>query len=394
MTTPKKPKILYVITKSSWGGAQRYVYDLATGISRKEFDVAVILGGEGELKSNLESKNINTISIRNLTRDVHIVKEISAFFTLVRIFRNEKPAVIHINSSKAGGLGTLAARFYNFLPKGNPLKTESYALRAKIIFTAHGWPFNEERSAFERTLIWVASWITALLAHTVITVSSEDRHRADRMPRIRKKTVLIRNGVAPVRFSSKQTARARILGVEQGSEGKRVWIGTVAELHRNKGIRYALEAVSKISRDIRFVVVGDGEEREALESFARESCRPGSVLFTGKYPRAETLLKAFDIFLLPSLKEGLPYVILEAGMAGLPVVASAVGGIPDIIDDMRTGILVQKKNPREILRALDFLLENQARREELGEALHDKVAKEFSLDEMRRATYALYGARA
>lgn len=390
----QKKKILYVITKSSWGGAQRYVYDLATGVPRKEFDVAVILGGEGELKSHLESKGVRVITVKNLIRDISIAKEIFVLFSFFQIFRNEKPDIVHINSSKAGGLGALAARLYNFLPKGNPLKTESYKLRANIIFTAHGWPFNEERGSFERTLIWIASWITALLAHTVITLSNADLRKTERMPWTRRKTVLIRNGVAPVRFLSKQAARTRMLGAERNEKGKRLWIGTVAELHRNKGIRYALEAVCKISRDVRFVVVGDGEERQTLESFARESCRPESVLFAGKHPRAETLYKAFDVFLLPSLKEGLPYALLEAGMAGLPVVASAVGGIPNIVDDMQTGILVQKKNPREILRALNFLLENEGRRAQFGEALRAKVTKEFSLDAMKRATYALYGARA
>jgi glycosyltransferase involved in cell wall biosynthesis len=101
-------------------------------------------------------------------------------------------------------------------------------------------------------------------------------------------------------------------------------------------------------------------------------------------------LPAYDIFVLPSLKEGLPYALLEAGQAGLPTVASRVGGIPDIIEDGKMGILVDPKNPRELARALETLAGNRALRLRYGQALKRSVETHFSVDRMVESTIALY----
>src|SRR5688572_22606349 len=114
-----KKKILYIITKSNWGGAQKYVHDLATGLPKEQFDVAVAFGhaspeatqakrGTGSLKERLDVAGIRTISIPRLGRDIQLIDESAVFFSLVKLIRNEKPDVIHLNSPKIGGLGALA----------------------------------------------------------------------------------------------------------------------------------------------------------------------------------------------------------------------------------------------------------------------------------------------
>src|SRR3989344_6349366 len=155
----KRQKILYVITKSNWGGAGRYVYDLATTF-KKDHEVVVALGGNGILAEKLRSQNIPVIHIKNLDRDIHFFKEVSAFFRLYHTFRMEKPDVIHLNSPKIGGLGALAARL---------------ARVKKIIFTSHGWAFNEDRSLLEIAIIKILSWITIFLSHEVIVLSEKER---------------------------------------------------------------------------------------------------------------------------------------------------------------------------------------------------------------------------
>ena len=125
-------KILFVITKSNWGGAQKYVYDLANELHRPnaEFEVAVAFGQEGQLAGKLREAGITTHPIRSLQRDVSVIADIKSFFELLRLFKTQKPDIAHLNSSKVGGLGALAARV-----AGVP----------KIIFTVHGWPFWETR---------------------------------------------------------------------------------------------------------------------------------------------------------------------------------------------------------------------------------------------------------
>ena len=139
-----KKKVLFVITKSNWGGAQRYVYDLATALPKDQFEVKVIFGGTqevggsyGMLDTNLKIKapEVQRIFVPSLIRDISIGKDIKSFFELLRLFKKLRPDIVHLNSSKAGGVGALAARF-----AGVP----------KIIFTVHGLPEDEARGVLAR----------------------------------------------------------------------------------------------------------------------------------------------------------------------------------------------------------------------------------------------------
>lgn len=368
----KKLKILYVITKSNWGGAQRYVFDLATSLPKTKFDVVVALGGTGELGQKLIEVGIRVVQIQRLRRDIGVIDDIATFFELIKIFIREKPAIIHLNSSKAGGLGGLAGRITGV---------------RKIVFTAHGWAFNEERNVVSKFLIRCASWLTVTLSHTTIAVSDYDRNQAERMLFLKHKIVRIHNGVRKIKFPAKNTAREALLLERAASLGKTLWIGTIAELHNNKGLSYAIKAVKKLKEKTGiekfvYVIIGEGEERGALEKLIKETNLRNEIFLVGKKEEASSLLHAFDIFILPSIKEGLPYVILEAGVAKLPVIASAVGGIPEIIQDMKSGILVKPKHGDEIALALEFLLANPQKRTEFGEKLKEYVANNFSLEKM------------
>ena len=110
-----------------------------------------------------------------------------------------------------------------------------------------------------------------------------------------------------------------------------------------------------------------------------------NVFMLGHIPNAYQYLKAFDIFLLPSLSEGLPYIALEAGLSNLPIIATAVGGIPEIIDDMKSGILIQPRKSREIKHAIEFYIEHKKVRGEYASAIHEKILKDFSIEKMIKA---------
>ena len=117
MNVPTKRKILFVITKSNWGGAQRYVYDLAAALPKGEFEVVVALGGTGEasaqtglLAERLKEASVRTIFLSSFTRDIYFFGEFKAFFELLKVIREERPDTLHLNSSKAGGIGSVAGR--------------------------------------------------------------------------------------------------------------------------------------------------------------------------------------------------------------------------------------------------------------------------------------------
>lgn len=302
-------KILFVITKSNWGGAQRYVYDLATSLPSAEFEVSVTFGEPGQLAEKLQKAGIATHPILSLQRDVSIRADVKSFFELLRLFRTKKPDIVHLNSSKAGGIGALAARL-----AGVP----------RIIFTAHGWPFWEQRNLFSRLIIYLFSWITALLSHAIIVVSDYDLRVAKKMPFIGRKTVRIYNGIhSPFILGTGEKIRnifppnARVTG-------------TIGELTRNKN-QIALIEQARLTPSLFVAIVGEGEERPKLEAKIKEYGLENRVKLFGFVPASEAL-RGFDVFALPSIKEGLPYVLLEAKAAGLPIVANRVGGIGEIID--------------------------------------------------------------
>src|SRR3989344_3443882 len=137
----KRQKIIFVITKGNFGGAQRYVFDLASHLDTEHFDVAVAVGEGTTLKEKLQMNGIRVISLPNLQRDIALFADVKTLFALFFLFRRERPDVIHLNSSKAGGLGSLAFRCFQFL---NFLTAKSYKLKA--IFTVHGFAFYENRS--------------------------------------------------------------------------------------------------------------------------------------------------------------------------------------------------------------------------------------------------------
>lgn len=306
---PIRTKILFVITKSNWGGAQRYVFDLATALPKDEFEVSVAFGQEGLLAKKLREARIMAFPIEALQRDVSLRADVQSFFALWRLFRAEKPEVVHLNSSKAAGVGALAARL-----TGVP----------RIIFTVHGWPFWENRNPAARALLFLFSWLTAALSHAVITVSDCDLAVARRMPFIAHKTVRIYNGIdfnLPLGSGD----------VIRHSFPKGVCItGTIGELTRNKN-HIALVEQAKKNPALYVAIVGDGEERATLEENIQKNNLGARVKLFGFIPASE-VLRGFDVFALPSLKEGLPYVLLEAKRAGLPIVANRVGGVGEILD--------------------------------------------------------------
>lgn len=301
-------EVLYIITKANWGGAQRYVFDLATNLP-PEFKVSVAYGQPGLLAQRLQEAGIETHPIRSLQRDVSAWADLQSFFELYRLVLKLNPDVVHLNSSKAGAVGALAAWL---------------AGARRIVFTAHGWPFNEPRGALSRALIWLASWATALLCDTVIAVSQSELHAVRRMPFCKHKVVCIYNGIdLGMQFGSGERIRAAF-------PAGALIVGTVGELTRNKN---QIELIERAKKDpaIYVAIVGEGELRPMLEEKIQAYGLQERVKLFGFMPAAE-VLKGFDAFALPSLKEGLGYVILEARAAGLPIEANRVGGVGEALD--------------------------------------------------------------
>lgn len=372
-------KILYVITKSNFGGAQRYVYELATGLPRENFEAEVALGGTGLLKTKLTEAGIPVHQIAGAARDISIFKEIQVLASLYQIFRKVKPDVVHLNSSKIGGLGAFAARLAGV---------------KKIIFTNHGWAFKEQRPEWQTAIIKFLSWLTVFLSDITIVLSEREKNHASSWPLIKGKLKVIPNGLLPFELLSKEEALRKLVGDDMFlkiQEEKIRVLGTIAELTNNKGLIYAIDGLALLNdpRTI-FIVIGEGEERKNLEKAALENGISDQVFLVGSVTEARTYLSAFDFFILPSVKEGLPYAILEAGYAELPVIATHVGGIPEMITNMSEGFLISPRRPQEIKHALIYIENHPEDIKTLASNLKRKIETQYSFEGMLNSTKTLY----
>ena len=204
--------------------------------------------------------------------------------------------------------------------------------------------------------------------------------------------VVINNGISilDTHFLDRETARRELLGEVATGEPNSLWIGTISELHSNKGLQYLIQAIKILNKSLTVVVIGEGEERERLEKYIKLLNLEHQIHLVGRKDNAAKYLKAFDFFTLTSITEAFPYVILEAGAAGLPVVASGVGGIPEIITSMQSGILVKPRQPSEIAKAIEFLLTYPDKANQFGQELKRVVEKNFSTSKMVKETVAIY----
>lgn len=365
-------KALIFITKSNFGGAQKYVLDLAIGLKAKEIKVKVVTGGNGILIQKLKEKDIEVETIPELQKNISITKEFSVFKKLLEILKKEKPDVLHLNSSKISAIGSLAGRICGI---------------KKIIFTAHGWAFNENRNLISKLLIKISYFMILLLSHNIIAVSENIKKDAGKIPLgfiFNKKIKVIKNGIKDINFLSKEESR-EILELKNDD----FVIGTIAELHPIKNIELIIKVANQIE-NVKFVIIGEGQYREELENLIFNYHLQSRVLLIGFKDNAHTYLKAFDIFILPSKSEALGYVLLETGLAGLPSIASRVGGIPEIIEDEETGLLFENNNSRNLENKIKELIENEDKRTRLGIKLKEKVQEEFVLEKMIEKTIGVY----
>ena len=373
-------KVLVVVTKSNWGCAQRYVFDIASGLPRDQFQVLVVAGEGGLLLQKLEAAGIRAHLLPYLTRDVSPLADLRSLIFLFRLFATENPDIVHLNSSKIGILGGIAGRLTGI---------------RKIIFTAHGWAFNENRPFFQRVILKLLSWLAVCLSHKTIAVSSAVAKDLAPFPLPERKLVVARHGLARPYFLSRLEARNSLCKANAHliNSPDEVWIGTIAELHSVKGLRYAIEAIAILRKrhpTLRYLIVGEGEERGQLEALVKTYGLKSNVFLVGFLDEASQYLHAFDLFVLPSLSEGLGIVLLEAALAGVPVVATRVGGVEEVISHGQDGLLVDKANAQELALGVESLLADEARRNVLAQALRRKVLGEFTKDGMIEKTLQTY----
>ena len=373
-----KKKVLFLITKSNWGGAQRYVYDLATTLDKNQFEPIVAMGGDGILNEMLNNAGIHTIILAEMQNKLSLKQARKAGAELRRILKAEKPDVLHVNSSTAGLIGALV---------GHSTRVPH------IIFTAHGWAFNEDRPLWQRLMLKTLHYITVLLSDRTIAVSRAIVAQMN-WPGAQRKMKVINPGRTIGVTYERAEARIKLISFcsELAPYVHDEWIVCLAELHVIKRHLVLLDAFRQLPQGKhahRLILIGEGSERAHIETYIATHNLNDRVILTGNITEAARFLKAFDLFVLASKSESYGYVLHEAGLVGVAIVATNVGGIPDIIRDHETGLLVPPDNAPALTTAITTLLQNPTQKAAYATALHNELLMR-SVAKMTRQTESLY----
>ncbi len=367
-------KILYIITQSEFGGAQRYIFYLATSLTEQGYETIVASGGKDGLITKLKQQSIETRSLQHLVREISPLNDLRAYWEIKRLIKELRPDIIHLNSSKAGVLGALAAKHTGV---------------KKIFYTVHGFVFNEPMADWKKLIYLWAEKFTAKYKNKLICVSQFD-YQAAITNRIcsEDKLIVIHNGINDFHLLEQETARKKLdLPIDK------IIIGTVANFYATKGLLYLIQAAKIIIKNyphLIFVIIGDGQLKPLLQKEIVDANLENNFKLLGVVDKASQYLKAFDLYVSPSVKEGLPFAILEAMKAQLPIVTTNVGGVPEMIQDKKNGLLVKPADPEALAIAINNLLTNKDLALNLSKQAKLNVDSDFSLNKMIDQTEKLY----
>jgi glycosyltransferase involved in cell wall biosynthesis len=365
-------KIIEMIDKPALGGGQTAVLLLARGLDPELFEAAVSCGGSGPLVDEARRTGLRHIPFPHGRRfSPQPVRAIAD------ILEAEKTDILHTHGGYAGLYGRLAAR---------------RARTPVVVHTLHGIHYLHYRNPALRLFsIWQERFLCRMTDALVLVCQSDlGRARSHRLAP-RERLVVIPNGLDP--RPGGDPPPAPDLGIELGPEPGGPVVGTVARLHRQKGIVYLLRAAPRILEAVpktRIVVVGEGPLDGKLRKRAAVLGLEGRLIFLGERENARSVMSRFDVFVLASLWEGLPFVLVEAASLGKPIVATAVDGVPEIIDDGKTGLLVRPGDADALAGAVISLLSDKPRAAEMAAAARALVLPRFPLHRTIEQHHNLY----
>lgn len=374
---PGKIRVMQVL-EPMVGGTRRHLLDLCRHLPRDRFELHAVISLQraGSHPADVEIlRDLGVaVTVLPLAREISPAADWRGLRELIRLLRETRPHIIHGHSSKAGFLARLAAR---------------QVPGTATVYNPHGLAFQMQTSPARRWLYRYLERLAGRLTDRFVAAGDSQRDLALAAGIVPpERVVVIPNGIAPYSQPGDRAALRAAWGVGEST----LVVGTIAALTPQKDVASLVRAAATVLRespDVVFCVIGDGPERPALERLAQELGCGDGVRFLGDQPHAESLLPALDVFVLSSRWEGLPYVLLEAGSAGLPVVATRIPGNTDLISAGETGYLAAPGDPLDLAVNLLAALRDPDRAAR-GMALRDLVQREYTLDRMIAGHAALY----
>ena len=335
-----KKRVLLLITRSEPGGAQSHVLELLLGLENK-YEFLLATGEEGFLLEQAQKLGIESYQLTSLKRNISLSDDRDAYREIKNLLIELKPDLVHTHSSKAGILGRLAA----------------HRLGIKNVFTAHGWAFADG-TPWSRIIIGVPmEKIAGRWCDRIITVSNADKALAIKYHiASQKKITVIHNGIADIES-----------GLVANPVNPIPILTMVARIAPPKNFFVLFDALALIHAEYTLRVVGDGPELEHIRNYARKKGIEKNIDFMGSRSNVPEILSSSDIFILSSNWEGFPISIIEAMRAGLPVIASRVGGISEAVMEGQNGYLVARDDAAALAKAIRILIDDASKRQQMGQ---------------------------
>jgi len=371
-------KVLRVIARLNMGGPALHVAYLTAGLRDRGYDTTLVAGtlarGEDSMGFVADELGIDVVKIDELGREISPFRDLLATVRLARVIRRERPQILHTHTAKAGAVGRLAALLAG--PARPPV----------IVHTFHGHVlrgyFGPVRTRFFLALErWLAAHTTALIA--VGPQVRDDLVALGVAPP--ERFVVVRLGIElEERVRPQDDGRAetrRYLGLP-GDRFVVGWVGRMTAVKRTDDVLEAFRLVREQGVDACLCLVGDGPDRERIERRAAELGVIRDTLFLGYQEDVAPYYAAFDALVLPSANEGTPVSVIEALAAETPVVATRVGGVPDVVREGEEGFLVDAGDTAELAERLTRLAGDAQLRRRLGKSGRERVVKRYAVDRL------------
>lgn len=372
ITMHSKIRIVYIITSTGIGGAEKILYYTVTGLDRTKYSISVCsLKEKGEIAKELESDGIK-VHCLYMAKKEGFIGWLSSIVTLFRLFfylKKLRPTIVHSFLFRANILARIAGYLI-----GVPIVISSVR-----VMGGEGKYFHY----LER--------ITSFMVDHYITVSeSVKKHLIQHSQIPGGKISVIYNGVGMTNQNPLQTRNLK-KPLEIENEGE--IIITVGRLHAQKGHCYLLQAIAKAGKKvpkIKLIIIGEGEEENNLKNLVKSLDLKDKIIFAGLRGDVEKIFPIAELFILPSLWEGMPNAILEAMAAGKPIVATKVGGVPELVVHGETGILVPPEDSDALASAIIGLLRDKLKAKKMGEAGRMRVEEHFNISKTIKETEYIY----
>jgi glycosyltransferase involved in cell wall biosynthesis len=371
-------RILRVIARLNMGGPALHVAYLTAGLRERGYDTTLVAGslarGEDSMAFVADARDVEVIRIDELGREISPLRDLAATLRLARLIRRERPDILHTHTAKAGTVGRVAALLAG--RHAPPI----------VVHTFHGHVlrgyFGPLRSWFFRLLErWLAARSTALIAVSpqvrddlvALGVAPAERFAVIRLG------IELGERVAPERNGRAESRRYLGITDDRFAVG---WIGRMTAVKRTDDVMVAFKQLRDAGVDAVLCMVGDGPDRPGLEERAHELGVMQDTLFLGYQEDVAPFYAAFDALVLPSSNEGTPVSAIEALAAGRPVVATRVGGVPDVVQDGEDGFLVEPGATDDLADRLALLARDPALRERMGAAGRARVLPRYAVERL------------